>query len=87
MKKAFLLGVMVCALGMFAGCGIPPYDGELVIRPSSEMQTDTLVAADTTSYPSSAEVLLKGYTKDTLYLSFSNSNGSFLGGCKTHRQH
>lgn len=77
MKKLLLFGAMVCVLGIFTGCGIPPYDGELVIRPSSETKTDTLVAADTTSYPSSAEVLLKGYTKDTLYLLFSNSNDSF----------
>ena len=71
MKKVFLFGAMVCALGMMTACGIP-YDGELVIYPSNEMQSDTLVAADTTSYLSSAEVSLKGYTKDTLYLSFSN---------------
>ena len=70
MKKVFLLGAIVCALGMMTACGIP-YDGELLIHPSDEMQKDTLVAADTTSEPTSAEVYLKGYTKDTLYISFS----------------
>ena len=74
MKKAFLLGAMVCALGMMTACGIP-YDGELVIYPSNEMQTDTLVSADTTQMISCAEVSLKGYAKDTLFLSFSD--GSF----------
>ncbi|MBP5547979.1 MAG: hypothetical protein J6X58_03690 [Bacteroidales bacterium] len=71
MIKTLLIGTIVCILGMMTACGIA-YDGELLIKPSNEMQTDTLVAADTTSYPSSAEVSLKGYTKDTLYILFSN---------------
>lgn len=71
MKKAFLLGAVVWVLVMMTACGIP-YDREFVIHPSDEMQTDTLVAADTTSDPNSAKVALRGHSNDTLYLSFSN---------------
>ena len=70
MKKLFLLGTIVCTLGMMASCGIP-FDGEIVIHPSSEEQVDTLMCADTTALISTAFVSLKGYTQDTLYLSLS----------------
>ncbi len=70
MNKLFLLGTIVCALGMMVSCGIP-FDGEIVIHPSSEEQFDTLMSADTTDHISTAFISLKGYTRDTLYLSLS----------------
>ena len=63
MNKLFLLGTIVCALGMMVSCGIP-FDGEIVIHPSSEEQFDTLMSADTTDHISTAFISLKGYTRD-----------------------
>ena len=60
--RAFLLGAMVCILWMMTSCGIP-YDGKHIIHPCNDMQTDILVAVDTTSEPNRAEISLKGYTK------------------------
>ena len=64
---------MTFAFGMMASCGIPydPFDGAIVIHPRGEEQFVTLISADTTDFISTAFVSLKGYTQDTLYMSFS----------------
>ena len=75
MKKKFLLGAMVCALVIVTSCKSEcPWEGKMVIHPGSEIKTDT-IAIDSTYLPWCAEVAIKGYSKDTLYLSFCN--GSF----------
>ncbi len=67
---------------MLAACkNETPWDGEIVIHPRGEVRTDT-IAIDTTSLPWCAEISLKGYTKDTLHLSFSDGNfwqGALIG--------
>lgn len=73
MKNAILTLAVLCAVAMMAGCGTPyPYDGEVVIHPREDVQTDTLLTTTDPLNISCAEVTLKGYTKDTLFLSFSD---------------
>lgn len=70
MKKLILFAA---AALMMASCSIPydPYDGAIVIYPRGEEQFVTLMSADTTDFISTAFVSLKGYTQDTLYMSFA----------------
>ncbi len=70
MKKIFLFGAMVCALGMMTACkSAPPTDGVMVIYPKCEQRTDT-IAIDSTYLLWCASVSLKGHTQDSLFLSF-----------------
>lgn len=69
MKKTILFATAL----MMASCSIPydSYDRAIVICPRSEEQFVTLMSADTTDYINTAFVSLKGYTQDTLYMSFA----------------
>ena len=69
--QTFFTLAVLCAVAMMAGCGTP-YDGEVLIHPREDVQTDTLLTATDPLDISCAEVTLKGYTKDTLFLSFSD---------------
>ena len=65
-------------LGLLAVCkNETPWDGEIIIHPNCKAKTDT-IAIDSSYLPWCAEISLKGYTKDTLYLSFSD--GKFWQG-------
>ena len=78
MKKLLVVFTLIYAIGMLVACkNETPWDGEIVIHPSGEVKTD-IIAIDSTCLPWCAEISLKGYTKDTLYLSFSD--GSFWQG-------
>ena len=82
MKKFLIVSTLICVIGLLAACkNETPWDGEIVIHPNSEVRTDTM-AIDSTCLPWCVEISLKGYTKDTLYLSFSDGNfwkGTFVG--------
>jgi len=74
MKKLLVVCTLISMIGMMTACkNETPWDGEIVIHPSGEVKTDT-IAIDTTCLPWCAAISLKGYTKDTLYLSFSDGN-------------
>ena len=78
MKKLLVIYTLICMIGLLAACkNDTPWNGEIVIHPSGEVKTDT-IAIDSSYLPWCAEISLKGYTKDTLYLSFSD--GSFWQG-------
>ena len=79
MKKIMLLCTAMLALAAMTGCKSEsenenPTDGEIVIYPRSELQTDT-ISIDSTYLPWCVNLKLKGRTQDTLFLSFGD--GSF----------
>ena len=72
MKKNLVVYTLICVLCMLVACkNEKPWDGKIVIHPNCEIKTDT-IAIDSSYLPWCAEISLKGYTKDTLYLSFSD---------------
>lgn len=78
MKRSFVIYTVICIIGMLSACkNETSWDGKIVIHPSCELKTDT-IAIDSTYLPWCAEISLKGYTKDTLYLTFAD--GSFWQG-------
>ena len=79
MKKLLvILYIVICMLGLLAACkNETPWGGEIIIHPNCKAKTDT-IAIDSSYLPWCAEISLKGYTKDTLYLSFSD--GKFWQG-------
>ena len=82
MKKLLVVCTFICAIGLLAACkNDTSWDGEIVIHSSGEVKTDT-ITIESTHQPWCAEISLKGYTKDTLYLSFSDGNfwqGALVG--------
>ena len=71
MKKNLVVYTLICVLCMLVACkNEKPWDGKIVIHPNCEIKTDT-IAIDSSYLPWCAEISLKGYTKDTLYLSFN----------------
>ena len=75
MKKIMLLCAALLVFTAMTGCKRgKPTDGTMVIYPKCGLQTDT-IAIDSTYLPWCAIVTLKGYTQDTLFLSFGD--GSF----------
>ena len=78
MKKKLVIFTLICMLGLLAACKNEiQWDGEIVIHSGCEVKTDT-IAIDSSYQPWCAEISLKGYSKDTLYFSFSD--GKFWQG-------
>ncbi|MCR5424321.1 MAG: hypothetical protein K6E93_06135 [Bacteroidales bacterium] len=76
MKNIFLTLVVLCGIGLMAGCKTSDYDGRKVLYPTTEIVTDSFVT-DSTPYVWRASVRIKGHLSDTMHLSFYEAGDNF----------
>ena len=73
MKKLLAIFVVVFVVAVMTGCYDDKCDDKIVLYPSNEVVTDSLVIDSTTSV-FNATVHIKGHLSDTMFVSFTDGS-------------